>query len=139
MSKEVSNKTSPAFTLTEGNVCANKIYSLLFKQQQPTDEKFRKIQSVARQMKIKNKLLQEKSENALQSDKVNVLDLEQAKAVMIGCLTETKTVDEHFVEMMNSVEKLFTSLNTFLRKQLTLYRIKKEFTLMAQMLSEGDI
>ena len=57
---------------------------------------------------------------------------------MIDCLTETKTVEEHFTEMKNSVEKLFTTLKTFLRKQLSLYGWKKEFPILLPMPSEGE-
>lgn len=122
LSIEPSKKTSAAFTLTEGNVCANKIYSLLFKQQ-PTNERLRKIQPSGRQKGAKNKLkLKENSEKALQSaGELHLLDFEQANIAMIECLTETKTVDEHFIEMKNSMVNLFTSLEAFLHKQLVLY------------------
>lgn len=141
LSKEVSNKISPAFTLTEGIVCANKIYSLLFKQLHPADEKLRKIKPVVRQVKKKNESLEEKSqsENTMQSSESYPLDFHRAKATLIDCLTETKTVDEHFVEMENSVEKLFTSLKIFLRKQLTFYAMEKEFPMLSPMLTEGKI
>lgn len=136
--KELGNKITSAFTFTEGNVCANKLYSLLFNiKQQPADENIRKIQSSVRQ-KEKNKFYEEKSETALQSGELHPLDFEHAKIAMIDCLTETKTVDEHFTEMKNSVEKLFTTLKTFLRKQLSLYGWKKEFPMLVPMPSEGE-
>ena len=58
---------------------------------------------------------------------------------MIDCLTETKTVDGHFMEMMNGVENLFTLLKTFLRKQLALYGWKRKFPMLTPMPSKGDI
>ena len=72
--EELSNKITVAFTFTEGNVCANKIYSMLFNiKQQPADENIRKIQSSVRQ-KAKNKFYEEKSENALQFGELHPLD-----------------------------------------------------------------
>ena len=135
LSEELNNKITSVFTLTEGSVCANKIYALIFKQQQ-ADKSIRKINPSLRQ-KAKNKFDQGKS--SLQSGELNPLDFEQAQLAMIDCLTETKTVDGHFLEIMNSVENLFTSLKTFLRKQLALYGWKRKFPMLTPMPSKGDI